>query len=104
MISSSEDNKIYIWNKLQHNYLKDIKNKKFQCFEPFKEGKLVDTILLNEVTFNDYMTKFSYFYNKLLLKFVILNTSEDGVIQVLINYDKLDDQVVSDIKKKLKLN
>ena len=102
LITASEDNKIYIWNKVQKISDKIIKNNNYRCFEPFKSSKLVDSYCLNEAAFNDYMMKFSYFYNKILLKFVVLNTSEDGTIQVLINYEKLDDQVILDIKNKFK--
>ncbi len=102
VITSSEDNKIYLWNQVQQIGDKIIKNKSYRCFEPFKDSKLKDTYCVNELAFNDYMMKFSYFYNKILLRFVVLNTSEDGAIQVLINYEKLNDQVIIDIKNKLK--
>jgi hypothetical protein len=35
------------------------------------------------------MAKISTFYEKILLKNVFLNTSDDGKIQILVNYDIL---------------
>ncbi len=46
--------------------------------------------------------KLSYFYNKILLRSVFLNTSEDGKIQFLINYEKLDDKKIFDLRNKIK--
>ena len=72
-----------------------IKNYNYECFEPFTNSKLVDTYCLNENCFNDYLMKISSFYDKLLLKSVFLNTSEDGDIQILINYEKIDSQIIT---------
>lgn len=68
---------------------------------PLRDSNLLDTYCLNEICFNDYLMKFCSFYDKILLKSVFLNTSDKGEIQVLINYEKIDKQIIENIRSKL---
>jgi len=89
LISSSEDNYFYLWNRVKHNENKRIKCNKNERIQPFFNSKLMNTYIVSDICFNDYMAKMSTFYEKILLKNVFLNTSEDGRIQILVNYDNL---------------
>lgn len=90
IISSSEDNYLYSWRRIKHNENKRIKCNKYEKIYPFPNANLLNSYIIPDICFNDYMAKMSTFYEKILVKNVILNTSDTGYIQVLVNYDIID--------------
>lgn len=103
IVSASEDNHVYIWKKADTKKNKIVKINEYEKFKPLTNSNLLETYCLNEVCFNDYLMKFSSFYDKVLLKSCFLNTTDNGEIQVLINYDKIDSQIIENIKYRLNI-
>jgi len=94
VISGSEDGYIYIWPKYNDisNKQEDIKNNSYEYFCPDEKEGLVAScsFFLNEFDLLNYQKKF-FFLSDILIKNVIVNCSNEGVIKVFTNVLFLED-------------
>lgn len=92
VITASEDNYVYLWN--EHNN-HEVKNYNYEYYKPFdkNKGKITCSMFASPCWVKEFQEKFTLFSDKIVVKSVMINTSSNGFIQVLVNYDL-------DLKKK----
>ena len=86
IISASDDGYVNVWKKLNPTNPNEIKNKyyeSFKCFE-HKENPIC-SIFVNDISLSAYIKKILMLTQKFFIKSIIINTSVNGKIQVLIN-------------------
>jgi len=86
VISSSDDGNVFVWKKLNPNNPNVIKNKSYEFFKCFenKENPIC-SIFVNDISLSAYIKKILMITQKFFIKSIIINTSINGKIQVLIN-------------------
>ena len=87
IISGSEDGYCYSWKMLAEdtNYLK---NYNYECFKPFERDVVECCIIVNEECFTNYMKKVLRFTNKINILSIIINSTDNGKIEVLLNINE----------------
>lgn len=85
VISPSEDNHIYVWKKYKNSGI-ILKNNQFEYFKCFKNENITNSILVPEKCVDDYIAKTFLTSKSFQVISLILNTSDKGNIQVLLNY------------------
>ena len=87
IISGSEDNFCYIWN-LFNNTDKKIKNYKYEYFKPFAKENIYCSLIAPEICYANYIKKIYKLTNKLNIISVIINATDNGRLEVLLNIDE----------------
>ena len=87
IISGSEDGYCYSWKMLAEDthYLK---NYNYECFKPFERDVVECCIIVNEECFTNYMKKVLRFTNKINILSIIINSTDNGKIEVLLNINE----------------
>ena len=87
IISGSEDGYCYSWKMLAED--KDyLKNYNYECFKPFERDVVECCIIVNEECFTNYMKKVLRFTNKINILSIIINSTDNGKIEVLLNINE----------------
>ena len=89
IISGSENGYCYIWNR---NNLED-KNKKnyhYEYFKPFSKDNCECSIFVNENCMAGYLKKIFKLTTNIFVFSIIINATDKGRIQVLLNVDNCD--------------
>jgi len=86
IISASDDGCVYVWKKLIPMSPNGIKNKSYEYFKCFenKENPIC-SVFVNDVSLSAYIKRILMITQKFFIKSIIINTSVNGKIQVLIN-------------------
>lgn len=82
---------IYIIIYRLRNNPKGVKNASYELFKPFDKDNPTSSFFVNDVSLSVYLKKILAITNKVFIKSVIINTSNSGKIQVLINIENIDD-------------
>ena len=87
IIAGSEDGYCYSWKMLaeDNDYLK---NYNYECFKPFERDVVECCIIVNEECFTNYMKKVLRFTNKINILSIIINSTDNGKIEVLLNINE----------------
>ena len=87
IIAGSEDGYCYSWKMLAEDtdYLK---NYNYECFKPFERDVVECCIIVNEECFTNYMKKVLRFTNKINILSIIINSTDNGKIEVLLNINE----------------
>lgn len=86
VISASDDGNTCIWKKNHPNSSGELKNKFYEYFKAFENKEASTCSLFTvDVALSGFIKKILKVTNKFFLKSVIINTSSNGKIQVLIN-------------------
>lgn len=86
IINGSENGFCYLWhifNKESNNS----KNNSYECFTPFTEEKLITTQIISEKPYTSYFKKILKITNKIFISSIIINSSDKGRLQILLNID-----------------
>jgi WD40 repeat protein len=82
IISASDDNRVYIWDKTSTN----IKNSNYEFIKPFRTPHRVQiAMLVNETNYTIFTKKLLLLTKNIFLKNMIVNITNTGRIQILIN-------------------
>jgi WD40 repeat protein len=83
VISTSDDNRVYIWDK-KPNVLKT--NSNCEYIKPFRSPHRVQiSMFVDEVNYTIFTKKLLAMTKSIFLKNMIVNVTNTGVIQILIN-------------------
>lgn len=86
VISASNDGNVYVWKKLNASNSNEIKNKSYEYFKCFEQKENpICSIFVNDISLSAYIKKILILTQKFFIKSIIINTSINGKIQVLIN-------------------
>jgi hypothetical protein len=85
IISSSDDGFVYVWKKINQAYPNEIKNKVYEYFKAFEKDNSTCSLFLNDISLSAYIRKIIKVTQKFFLKSVIINTSNIGRLNVIIN-------------------
>jgi WD40 repeat protein len=84
IISASDDNKVYIWDKLSTNTSK--KNNNYEFIKPFRSPHRVTiSMFISEYNFSIYAKKLLIITNELFARSMIVNITNTGRLQILLN-------------------
>ena len=86
IISGSEDGFCYVWHI--KNEEKKKKNYNYEYFKPFLKDVVECSIIIDEKCFVNYIKKILRLTNKINVVSVIINSTEKGKIEVLLNIDE----------------
>lgn len=98
IIAPSEDNNVYIWQsgkKLNGCS----KNNSYEFFKPFNDDELTNSVFVTELCLQDYISKSFLTAKSIQVLSILINTSDKGKIQVLLNYRVNQAFKSSEIKK-----
>ena len=87
IISGSEDGYCYSWKMLAEDTVY-LKNYNYECFKPFERDVVECCIIVNEECFTNYMKKVLRFTNKINILSIIINSTDNGKIEVLLNINE----------------
>lgn len=87
IISGSEDGFCYIWNRENKENNKK-KNYSYEFFKPFSQDIVEVSLFVNELGFIDYLKKVYKLTSELFINSIIVNATNKGRIQVLLNLDE----------------
>ena len=87
IISGSEDNFCYIWD-LFNNTDKKVKNYKYEYFKPFARENIYCSLIAPEICYTNYIKKIYKLTNKINIISVIINATDNGRLEVLLNIDE----------------
>ena len=87
IIAGSEDGYCYSWKMLAEDTVY-LKNYNYECFKPFERDVVECCIIVNEECFTNYMKKVLRFTNKINILSIIINSTDNGKIEVLLNINE----------------
>ena len=87
IISGSEDGFCYIWN-IYGKEGKDKKNESYEYFKPFSKDVVECSIIVDEICLINYIKKVLHLTNKINVLSIIINSTDNGKIEVLLNIDE----------------
>ena len=86
IISGSENKFCYVWHL--HNEEKKKKNYDYEYFQPFSNDIVECSIIIEEKCFVNYVKKVLKLTNKINILSIIINATDKGKIDVLLNIDE----------------
>ena len=86
IISGSENKFCYVWHL--HNEKKKKKNYDYEYFQPFSNDIVECSIIIEEKCFVNYVKKVLKLTNKINILSIIINATDKGKIDVLLNIDE----------------
>jgi WD40 repeat protein len=90
VICASADGMCYIWNLYNKEHTNKRKNYSCEFFKPFEKDIPTSSIFLNDICSNNYIKKVIQLTTKVRVSSIILNVSQGGRIQVLLNCENLE--------------
>ena len=90
IITGSENGFCYTWKILPENQ-KYQKNYNFESFKPIERDIVECSIIVNEKCFTNYFKKILKITNKINIFSIIINSTDNGKIEVLLNIDGEND-------------
>ena len=87
VISGSEDNFCYIWDLFDNKDSK-VKNYKYEYFKPFSRENIYCSLIAPEICYTNYIKKIYKLTNKLNIISVIINATDNGRLEVLLNVEE----------------
>ncbi|MCQ2819536.1 MAG: hypothetical protein MJ252_19915 [archaeon] len=87
IISGSENGNCYIWGMKNEENRDKKKGNAYEYFRPFEKDFAICSIFLNEVCYNKFIAKIYYLTNQIFIHSVIVNATDQGRIQVLLNVE-----------------
>ena len=88
IISGSENGYCYIWNK-NNKEKKNKKNYSYEYFKPFSKDIVECSIFANEPCMTGFLKKFFKLTTKIFVISVIVNATDKGRLQVLLNVEEI---------------
>ena len=85
IISGSEDGFVYVWDI--YNIDKDKRNSNYEYFKPYLKEKIQCSLIVPEKIYCNFMKKIIKITNKLLISSIIINTTDKGRLEILLNID-----------------
>ena len=86
IISGSEDGFCYVWHIKNEEKMK--KNYSYESFKPFLKDVVECSIIIDEKCFVNYIKKILKLTNRINVISVIINSTDKGKIEVLLNIDE----------------
>ena len=87
LISGSENNFCYIWS-LFNKEDKGIKNYKYEYFKPFARENIYCSLIIPEFCYTNYVKKIFNITTKINIFSVIINATDNGRLEVLLNVEE----------------
>ena len=87
IISGSENGCCYVWHIINEEGKKR-KNYNYEYFQPFSKDIIECSIIIDEKCFVNYVKKVLKLTNKINVISVIINSTDNGKIEVLLNIDE----------------
>lgn len=78
-------NNILLTYHIHRSNLSDIKNRSYEFFKSFDKDSATCSMFVNDISLSAYIKKVMKITQKFFIKSIIINTSNSGRIQVLIN-------------------
>mgnify|MGYP002626553003 FL=1 len=88
LICGSEDNFCYIWNIFNMNEKNVVKNYKYEYFKPFAVENIYCSLIAPEICYTNYIKKIYKLTNKINIISVIINATDNGRLEILLNVDE----------------
>ena len=85
IISGSEDGFVYVWDI--YNIDKDKRNSNYEYFKPYLKEKIQCSLIVPEKIYCNFMKKIIKITNKLLISSIIINATDKGRLEILLNID-----------------
>jgi WD40 repeat protein len=85
IISGSEDGFCYVWDIYDSD--EDNKNSNYEYFKPYKHDKVQCSLIVPEKIYCNFMKKIIKITNKLMITSIIINATNNGRLEVLLNID-----------------
>ena len=87
LISGSEDNFCYVWD-LFNSKEKEVKNYGCEYFKSFSRENIYCSLIVPEICYTNYIKKIYKLTNKINIISIIINATDNGRLQVLLNVDE----------------
>ena len=87
LISGSENNFCFIWS-LNNKEYKEIKNYRYEYFKPFARENIYCSIIVPEFCYTNYIKKIYKYTTKINILSIIINATDNGRLEVLLNVDE----------------
>ena len=87
LISGSEDNFCYVWDLFNTNG-KKVKNYGCEYFKSFSRENIYCSLIVPEICYTNYIKKIYKLTNKINIISIIINATDNGRLQVLLNVDE----------------
>ena len=86
IISGSEDGFVYVWDI--YNSDNERKNSNYEYFKPYSHEKIQCSLIVPEKIYCNYMKKILKITNKLMIYSIIINATDKGRLEILLNIDE----------------
>ena len=87
LICGSEDNFCYIWDIFNSNE-KEKKNYKYEYFKSFARENIYCSLIAPEICYTNYIKKIYKLTNKINIISIIINATDNGRLEVILNTDE----------------
>ena len=85
IISGSEDGFVYVWDL--YNPDNEKTNSNYEYFKPYAQEKIQCSLIVPEKIYCNYMKKIFKITNQLMISSIIINATNKGRLEVLLNID-----------------
>ena len=85
IISGSEDGFVYVWDLYCID--DDRKNPNYEYFKPYSKEKIQCSLIVPEKIYCNYVKKIIKITNKLMISSIIINATNKGRLEILLNID-----------------
>ena len=85
IITGSEDGFVYVWNIYNQDNIKT--NTNYEYFKPYSQEKIQCSLIVPEKIYCNYMKKIFKITNKLMILSIIINATDKGRLEILLNID-----------------
>ena len=85
IISGSEDGFVYIWDL--YNIDSNKKNSNYEYFKPYAHEKIQCALIVPEKIYCNFVKKILKITNKLMISSIIINATNEGRLEILLNID-----------------
>ena len=83
IITGSEDGFVYVWNIYNQDNIKT----NYEYFKPYSQEKIQCSLIVPEKIYCNYMKKIFKITNKLMILSIIINATDKGRLEILLNID-----------------
>ena len=85
IITGSEDGFVYVWNIYNQDNIKT--NTNYEYFKPYSQEKIQCSLIVPEKIYCNYMKKIFKITNKLMILSIIINATDKGRLEILLNIE-----------------
>ena len=85
IISGSEDGFVYVWDL--YNIDNNNKNSNYEYFKPYSHETIQCSLIVPEKIYCNFVKKILRITNKLMISSIIINATNEGRLEILLNID-----------------